>query len=193
MPKLSNDAYAQRRSNIIAAAKRRFAAHGIHVSVDEICAEAGVSKGALYGYFKSKDAIIEALAEDHRLVIEDFETLASIDAIKAILLERMNIGDPASSRLELEAWAYSLRRLELHRLLDANVGHLRAAIAHALEMQSNRGMTFAVSPDVGADLLTTFATGVIATAALSNDNRATKQEATLDALLALIIGHASPE
>jgi AcrR family transcriptional regulator len=189
MPKLSDDAYARRRSNIIAAAKRQFAAHGIHVSVDEICADAGVSKGALYGYFKSKDAIIEALAEDHRLVIEDFETLATMDALKAILLERMNIGDRTSSRLELEAWAYSLRKLELHRLLDANVGHLRAAIAHALEtMQRSGAIALAVSPDVGADLLTTFATGVIASAALSNDDRATEQEATLHALLTLIIG-----
>ena len=49
----------------MAAARRCFVRNGIHISVDDICAEAGVSKGALYGYFPSKDAVIQAIADEH--------------------------------------------------------------------------------------------------------------------------------
>ena len=52
------------RAHILDAAVRRFAISGYDAaSVDDICAEAGVSKGAFYHHFPSKQAIFLALLE----------------------------------------------------------------------------------------------------------------------------------
>ena len=42
----------------------------------EICGEAGMSPGALYRYFPSKESIIEAISEDHRR--EDRRSLSAL-------------------------------------------------------------------------------------------------------------------
>src|SRR5512145_1840697 len=60
------------RQHILEAALRRFANHGYNAaSVDEICTDAGVSKGAFYHHFPSKQAVFIALLEGW---------LASVDA-----------------------------------------------------------------------------------------------------------------
>jgi AcrR family transcriptional regulator len=56
-----------RRAEILAAAERCFARSGFHrASMQEICAEAGMSPGNLYRYFSSKEAIIIGIAERDR-------------------------------------------------------------------------------------------------------------------------------
>jgi len=56
------DVSAERRAQILEAALRVFARKGFAgARTDDIAQEAGVSKGLLYWYFKSKDAIIRAL------------------------------------------------------------------------------------------------------------------------------------
>ncbi len=53
------------RARILEAALDQFAAHGYEAaSVDEICARAGVSKGAFYHHFESKQALFLALLND---------------------------------------------------------------------------------------------------------------------------------
>ncbi|MCX5515075.1 TetR family transcriptional regulator [Kaistia algarum] len=56
-----------RRAQVLDAARVCFAQSGFRgASMQEICAEAKMSPGALYRYFPSKEAIIEAIAEDER-------------------------------------------------------------------------------------------------------------------------------
>ena len=56
------DVSAQRKAQILDAALRVFARKGFHKArMDDIAEEAGLSKGLLYWYFRSKDALIEAL------------------------------------------------------------------------------------------------------------------------------------
>jgi AcrR family transcriptional regulator len=53
------------RAHILSAAQKKFASSGYDAaSVDDICAEAGVSKGAFYHHFPSKQAAFLALFED---------------------------------------------------------------------------------------------------------------------------------
>jgi AcrR family transcriptional regulator len=54
----------EREAQLISIALPKFAARGLHaVSVDEVAAEAGVTKPMVYAYFGSKDGLFEACAE----------------------------------------------------------------------------------------------------------------------------------
>jgi AcrR family transcriptional regulator len=54
---------ADRRNEILDAARRCFVRSGFHAaSMQEICAEAGMSPGNLYRYFESKEALIAGIA-----------------------------------------------------------------------------------------------------------------------------------
>jgi AcrR family transcriptional regulator len=67
MPKLKPDVQRARSEHILDAAERCFARAGFHrTSVQDICREAGVSPGALYVYFDSKEALIAGISERDR-------------------------------------------------------------------------------------------------------------------------------
>ncbi len=62
MPRLAVEAKEAKREHILRAALRCFARSGYHLTtVDDIAAEAGVSKGAPYVYFDGKEALFQAL------------------------------------------------------------------------------------------------------------------------------------
>lgn len=67
-----------RRATILEAAERCFVRSGFHqTSMQEICAEAGMSAGNLYRYFPSKEALIAGIAERNRA--EAAEDFAAVD------------------------------------------------------------------------------------------------------------------
>ena len=60
------------RAKILASAARLFSTHGFNAaSVDDICKEAGVSKGAFYHHFESKQALFLALLDGWLQVIDN--------------------------------------------------------------------------------------------------------------------------
>lgn len=62
MPKLSVEVREERRGHILEAALRCFARRGYYsTTIDDIAAEAGVSKGAPYVYFASKEELFREL------------------------------------------------------------------------------------------------------------------------------------
>jgi AcrR family transcriptional regulator len=64
MPRLSDTTRAQRRQHILTSAWRCFSRDGFHVtSMDQVIAETGMSSSAVYRYFRSKEQIIRATAE----------------------------------------------------------------------------------------------------------------------------------
>lgn len=74
MPKLTSAQQNDRRQRILVAAEICFARTGFHgTTMQAICREAGISAGALYLYFNSKEALIEGMAEGEReRVLGDF-------------------------------------------------------------------------------------------------------------------------
>ncbi len=64
MPKLSEEAKEARREAILAAARRCFADHGYEgATVTRLEAETGLSRGAIFNYFGSKEQLFLALAD----------------------------------------------------------------------------------------------------------------------------------
>src|SRR3954469_21945833 len=65
MPRVSDDHLERRRQQILDAARRCFVRKGFHrTSMQDVFAESGLSAGAVYRYFKSKNEIIHAIATD---------------------------------------------------------------------------------------------------------------------------------
>ena len=90
MRRASVQAQSDRRTEILAAAQSCFVRSGFHgASMQDICAEAGMSPGNLYRYFRSKEALIAGIAErDRAEVAQEF---ASVDLSHGFfaVLERM--------------------------------------------------------------------------------------------------------
>jgi AcrR family transcriptional regulator len=65
MPKLKPATQRARREHILDAAELCFACSGFHrTTMQDICKEGGVSPGALYVYFDSKEALFVAIADE---------------------------------------------------------------------------------------------------------------------------------
>ena len=127
MPKLKPAIQQARRDHILNAAERCFARAGFHrTTMQDICREAGVSPGALYVYFDSKEALIAGSCERDRA--EFAERLAGVaeapDFLAALkeLGEHYFVREPAPSHLMcIEIGLESTRNpriAEIHRGVD---------------------------------------------------------------------------
>lgn len=146
---------ASPRQRIIDAAVACFARNGFHgASMQQICAEASMSPGALYRYFPSKVSIIAAIAEAEREQHKEFfERLAQADdpvdalvSIGADKLEQMLEHDSASLCAEIIAEA--ARNPDVRGMFDRNLAEARAHIVAALKRGQERGM---VDPEVDVE------------------------------------------
>ena len=62
MPKVVPEYKEEAKSKIVEAARIVFAKKGYHdATMDDVAKEVGVSKGALYSYFKSKEDILKEI------------------------------------------------------------------------------------------------------------------------------------
>lgn len=115
MPKLKPDTQRARREHILDAALVCFARGGFHATtMQSICREAGVSPGALYVYFDSKEALIEGLCErDRAEFAERFAKLAEapdfLEALSAIGEHYFVDESPDKQRFAVEMGVESTR------------------------------------------------------------------------------------
>jgi AcrR family transcriptional regulator len=145
MPKVSDEHRERRRHQILDAAVACFDRCGLHAATtDDIVAEAGLSTGAIYRYFKSKDAIIEAIAAERhareRSLLAD--ALAGDDPRASLrsFLERYFdwLADPDEQRrrrVNVYVWAEALHNPRLAGVvasglapIDESVRAVRAAV-----------------------------------------------------------------
>ena len=71
MPPFANGS-TDRRAQILSAAMVCFAKCGFHqTSMHDISEQAGISVGLIYRYFESKDAVISAMVDDHKRVVQE--------------------------------------------------------------------------------------------------------------------------
>lgn len=147
MPKLSPKAMEARRDRILSAAEHCFAQAGYQAtSIPDICRGAGISVGALYVHFESKESIVEALAQ-RSLSAKDaaFEGLPKGAALKdaSYLLKLLDAlcdeGGPALAQLDLNLWSEATRNARLRVLSESAVGSMRQQLVKLVRESQRTG------------------------------------------------------
>ncbi|TDD74766.1 TetR/AcrR family transcriptional regulator [Actinomadura darangshiensis] len=135
MPRVSEEHLERRRRQILDAARACFIRKGIYeTSMQDIFAEAGLSSGAVYRYFKSKNEIIEAnianVIGDLKSFFADLagsDPLLPVDEVVERLASRVAAlsGEDGPLRLAPQAWALSLHDPEIAAYVADNVIGIR--------------------------------------------------------------------
>ncbi|HEY5852721.1 MAG TPA: TetR/AcrR family transcriptional regulator [Aldersonia sp.] len=202
MPKVTPEHRAARRAQIIAAARRRFAANGFHLtSMEDVITESGLSAGALYGYFPSKSSLIEATIEDtlDLLGATAREVLATAPEVSPgqtladlvrVIIATLEDGSVDPTVIALFAWAEAPRNPELRAALTERYRGLRAVLSGVAREWFESSETYTVAVDdatveaVGKVLLATLM-GFVAQRAILGDLAPPDLQVGLDALARL--------
>jgi AcrR family transcriptional regulator len=126
---------------VLSAAVEVFGARGIAAStVSDVAAAAGMTKGAVYSSFASKDELVLAIMEEHAMqrltaALAGFEEaedpLAAVDRVGAVLIKAIR-SDAVWHRLLAEYFALTYHDPETRRALRDRRREARAAVARAL-------------------------------------------------------------
>lgn len=119
MPRVSQSYLDARRRQIMDAAITCFAREGFHrATMQDIVAETGLSAGAIYRYFPSKEDIVAAIAAEHHAAEAAALAEASGDDDVAAALRHLvgvslgRLADPAEQRwrrVTVQVWGEALR------------------------------------------------------------------------------------
>jgi TetR/AcrR family transcriptional regulator, repressor for uid operon len=143
-PGASLDPSAERRARILDAAERCFVRTGFHrATMQDVAAEAGMSPGNLYRYFKSKSTLVAGLAErDRTAMASDFNHLEDAPNFAAAFAElgRRHFAEEPRERaiLTLEIWAEATRNPDLAALTNEFEREVVGRITHLLEVAQER-------------------------------------------------------
>ncbi len=142
---------------ILDAAHRLFAARGYReTSVDALVSEAGLSKGAFYHHFQSKEALFQALLEDRqRRCIEQMSEAVRPASSPQEAIERLvsaslefERDDPDWTRLYFEFCAQATRDPFARRIVSNSLKDCRELVAGMLRIGAEGG---SVRPELDVD------------------------------------------
>lgn len=147
MPRIDPIQRTDKKSAILDAAERCFARSGFHgASMSEICAEAGMSPGNLYRYFRSKESMIEGLCErDLAEAARGFDALETAPDLWAAFraLAYMHLVDEPrdSCAVWVETLSEVTRNPQIAALRLKADNFIHDKLLGALEIAQGRGQT----------------------------------------------------
>jgi AcrR family transcriptional regulator len=149
MPRVSEAHLAARRQQIIDAATRCFLRNGFHAtSMQDVIKEADLSVGAFYRYFRSKNELIRAIAEDALdNVTRTLDGVLAAEPVPAatVLLDAVlrllddELESAGRPRIAIQVWGESMRDPELGALTADIYGRIRRRFVVLVELQRDRG------------------------------------------------------
>lgn len=174
MPKLRPEVRAERRRQFVDAAWRCAARWGFRdLSVDDVCAEAGLSKGAFYGYFDSKHGLLLALLEDDAaaldVVLERIErtTGAGVERLRRFARAMLAHGDdPARVQVRADLWAQLLTEHSVRDQLAETIDRRRAVLRGWIERAVAAGEIAPIPANALASILLALGDGLVLHGAL---------------------------
>ncbi|MFC7585865.1 TetR/AcrR family transcriptional regulator [Nonomuraea antimicrobica] len=172
MARMPKEHLEARRRQILDAARRCFIHNGFHAtSMQDVLAEAELSAGAVYRYFKSKDDIIaataaEALAEvASAFEADDGARPPDLDNIVDLVL---GVGRPPlsgsqeSAQLLVQVWSEALRSPSLCTALKEVMVEARGVVGGLVARHQQRGLLPADVPaEQVADVLMALVDGFL--------------------------------
>jgi AcrR family transcriptional regulator len=156
------------RSRILDAAVKRFAIAGYDAaSVDEICTEAGVSKGAFYHHFPTKQAVFLALMQGWLAMIDLGMEAVHQDSVPETLVTMTDllpgVFAAAENRLPmfLEFWLQASRDETVWKAIIAPYRHYQERFSKLMQAGMTEGSIKLVDPQVAAQVILSLAVGLV--------------------------------
>jgi len=156
------------RGRIQDAALRRFAVAGYDAtSVDDICAQAGVSKGAFYHHFPTKQAIFLALMQDWLAMIDTGMDAVRKETVPETLISMTNllpgVFAAAEDRLPmfLEFWLQASRDETVWKAIIAPYRHFQEFFSKLIHDGMEEGSLKPVDSQVAAQVVVSLAVGLV--------------------------------
>jgi AcrR family transcriptional regulator len=156
------------RGRILDAAVKRFAVAGYDAaSVDEICAEAGVSKGAFYHHFPTKQAVFLALMQGWLAMIEMGMQAVRKETVPDTLITMTNllpgVFAAAENRLPmfLEFWLQASRDETVWKAIIAPYRHYQEYFLKLINDGMKEGSIKRVDSQVAAQVIVSLAVGLV--------------------------------
>jgi TetR/AcrR family transcriptional regulator, transcriptional repressor of aconitase len=149
VPKVSQQHRDARREQILTAARRCFLRSGFHeTSMQDLFAESGLSSGAVYSYFSSKDDVIMAIAEENMgevlALIRALATGRQDQGLGTVLAEVLDLVRKKHEETQLGpmsvlVWAEALRNPSMAQRFAESVAQMRAELADAVRVSQAEG------------------------------------------------------
>jgi AcrR family transcriptional regulator len=154
VPRVSEAHLAARRQQILDAAARCFVRNGFHqTSMQDVIKEAGLSVGAFYRYFKSKNELITAIAGekitavtgvlDGLLVLDPMPTIPEILDRLLELIDAAAVED-GTIRIAVQVWGEAVHDPEVGALVAEIYGRVRDRAVRTAERAQETGQ---IPPD----------------------------------------------
>ena len=197
MPRITEERREARREQILEAARACLQEHGLEaVSMETIIARSGLSTGAVYGYFKGKEEIINAVVTDGTAamgqqmlpILLDPEPPPLPEFMARLLRTITEFGQDSRDgidrlQISLHGWSHSQSDPELRAPVRAAYRRQRELFADVVRRWQAAG-TFdpGADPDAMAELMQTIILGFVAQRALAGDADVQAHVAALEAL-----------
>jgi AcrR family transcriptional regulator len=150
MPKVSQAHLDERRAHILKSARQCFSREGLNgATFQHIVAQSGLSAGAIYRYFASKDEIIEALSNERharereaiREAIDDADLVRALERLSQLFFGALQQMDERERRrIGIQLWAEALRNDRILVLVRAGVDEPCKLIAGLITQAQRRGL-----------------------------------------------------
>jgi len=197
MPRITEERREARREQILEAARACLQEHGLEaVSMEMIIARSGLSTGAVYGYFKGKDEIINAvviegtaaMGQQMLPILRDPEPPPLPEFMARLLGVVTEFGRDSGDGIDrlqvsLHGWSHSQSDPELRESVRAAYRRQRELFADVVRRWQAAGAFDAgADPDAMAQLMQSVILGFVAQRALAGDAGVQAHVGALEAL-----------
>lgn len=169
MPKIGPERRAARREQFVSAAREAAAQRGYRaLTVDDVCAAAGLSKGAFYAYFAAKQDLLAAMLDaeiaevDTVLSALERSDTSQLDRVRSYLQSMVVRGqDPAEEQLRAEVWSRVAEDPQLAARLAEEVRSRRVRLAAFAEAGARDGEMVQVPANAFGAILVALVDGLL--------------------------------